>query len=68
MPQLGFAAGTATVAADGTPAAGESATCTAAGWPAAVALAYAWLRDGAEIAGAETAPRTSSTPTTPATS
>lgn len=58
LPRLGFAPGTAAVATDGTPAAGESASCTAAGWPSGVTLSYAWLRDGAEIAGAQSAART----------
>ncbi len=58
VPRLGFDAGTATVAPAGATRVGDTLGCDAAGWPAGVTLTYAWLRDGAEIAGATSDTRT----------
>jgi fibro-slime domain-containing protein len=53
-PRLGFDPGTAAVAAaSATPTAGDTLTCSAAGWHPDLTLTYAWTRDGAPIAGAD---------------
>lgn len=48
--RLGFDAGGATLPPSAT--LGETLSCAVAGWPADVALSYAWLRDGIPVDGA----------------